>query len=51
MYKKKYLKKLDLSKERTFRYIYLVYIPKDVRKSKLYPRGYKVIYLEYLLLI
>ena len=49
IYKKKYLKKLDLSKERIFRYVYLIYIPKELRESKLYPRRYEGIYFRYLL--
>lgn len=47
-YEKKHLKKPDLSKERTFGCVCLVYIPKDVRESKLHPRGYEAIYLGYL---
>ena len=47
-YEKKHLKKPDLSKERIFGCVCLVYIPKDVRKSKLHPRGYEAIYLGYL---
>ena len=49
IYEKKYLKKPDLSKERTFGCVYLIYISKDLRESKLYPRGYETIYLKYLL--
>ena len=47
-YERKHLKKPDLSKERTFGCVCLVYIPKDVRESKLHPRGYEAIYLGYL---
>ena len=47
-YEKKYLKMPDLSKERTFGCVCLVYIPKEVRESKLHPRGYEAIYLGYL---
>ena len=47
-YEKKYLKKPDLSKERTFGCMCLVYIPKELRESKLHPRGYEGIYLGYL---
>ena len=47
-FERRYNKRPDLSKEKVFECVYLIYIPKDKRESKLHPREYEAIYTEYI---
>ena len=48
LFERRYNKRPDLSKEKVFGCVCLVYIPKDKRESKLHPRGYEAIYIGYM---
>ena len=48
LFERRYNKRPDLSKEKIFKCVCLIYISKDKRESKLHPRGYEAIYIEYI---
>ena len=48
LFKRRYNKRPNLSKEKVFECVYLIYISKDKRESKLHSRGYEAIYIKYI---